>query len=177
MQLNLQTGIFDRCPPQSRRTLADIATIFRDQDEAKKLDPTTLVYETHGSPGEIEGSPRLLYATTVLQPGAVGDEYFMTRGHFHTRQDRGELMLTLKGEGRLLLMDRTGHILSESMNEGSHHDIDGMYAHRVVNVGEQPLVFYVAWMSDCGHDYDSIRANGFRKSMIRGERGPVLVPR
>lgn len=35
-------------------------------------------------------------------------------------------------------------------------DIDGRRAHRVVNVGEAPLVFFVTWMSDCGHEYGEI---------------------
>ncbi len=29
-------------------------------------------------------------------------------------------------------------------------------AHRVVNVGDTPLVFFVTWMSDCGHEYGPV---------------------
>ena len=80
----------------------------------------------------------------------------MTRGHFHVKPERGELVLTLAGEGVLLLVDREGQTRQERMTEGSIHDVDGRWAHRVVNVGTEPLAFFVAWMSDCGHEYGAI---------------------
>ena len=171
MILNLGTGIFEGEPAQSSRTLGELAPIFRGQLEG---DPETLVYETYGCPGEVPGPPRLLYATTVLQPGQVGGEYFMTRGHFHANVDRGELMLTLSGHGALILMDRERDTWIEPMEPGSMHDIDGRYAHRVANTGNTPLVFFVSWMSDCGHDYESIREHGFGKVLVASESGPVL---
>ncbi len=177
MLLDLQTGIFDGVEPQSRRTVGDIASIFRDRHAVNSLDNAILVYETFGCPGEVEGSARLLYATTVLQPGMVGDEFFMTRGHFHTNPDRGELMLTLKGTGALVLMDRERNAWIEPMEPGSMHDIDGRHAHRVVNTGSEPLVFFVSWMSDCGHDYASIAEKGFSKILISTSSGPEIVDR
>lgn len=155
--LDLQSGVFLGRAPQSRRTLGELEPIFA----APVQEPDALVYETHGCPGEVEGSPRLLYATTILQPGSVEGEYFMTRGHFHANPDRGELVWTLRGQGALILMDRDRSTWMEPMEPGSTHDIDGRHAHRVANTGQEPLVFLVAWMSDCGHDYDSIREKGF----------------
>lgn len=134
-----------------------------------------MAYETHGCPGEVEGPPRLLYATTVLQPGDIEGEYFMTRGHFHTNPERGELMLTLSGKGALILMDRDRRTWMEPMEPGSTHDIDGRYAHRVANTGDEPLVFFVAWMSDCGHDYESIREHGFGKRLVNIDGKPTLL--
>lgn len=170
-QLDLETGTFDGSKAQSRRNLADLAPLFRSQDALSKMDTAQVVYETYGCPGEVEGPARLLYATTVLQPGNVGGEYFMTRGHFHTDPSRGELMLTLKGQGSLILMDRDGHTWEEPMRPGSVHDVDGRHAHRVANSGEEPLVFYVAWMSDCGHEYGC----AFQKALIKTADGPLLV--
>jgi len=158
MLLDFGTGRFDDAPPQSRRTVADLASIFAS---VEGVDPETVVYETFGCPSEIEGPTRLLFATTVLHPGHVNGEFHMTRGHFHTRPDRGELMLTLRGTGLLVLMDRDGRTWTESMAPGSTYDIDGAHAHRVVNNRSEPLVFFVAWMSDCGHDYASIQSSGF----------------
>ena len=155
--LSFETGRFDDGPPQSSRLLGELAEIFVGEVD----DPSRLVYETFGCPAEVDGSPRLLFATTRLQPGNVQGEYFMTRGHFHTNPERGELMITLNGQGRLLLVDREGNGETELMEPGSTHDIDGRFAHRVVNTGSVPLVFLVAWMSDCGHDYESIRQKGF----------------
>lgn len=100
----------------------------------------------------------------------------MTRGHFHTNPERGELMLTLGGKGALILMDRDRRTWMEPMDPGSTHDIDGRYAHRVANTGDEPLVFFVAWMSDCGHDYESIREHGFGKRLLKVEGIPTLIP-
>ena len=169
--LDLQSGIFEGEAPQSRRTLGELAPIFA----APAQDADDLVYETHGCPGEVEGAPRLLYATTIIQPGAVGDEFFMTRGHFHSNPERGELMFTLRGQGALILMDRERQTWMESMEPGSTHDIDGRYAHRVANTGDELLVFLVAWMSDCGHDYESIREFGFGKRLCDVNGMPTLV--
>ncbi len=171
MILDLQSGIFQGKPAQSRRTLGELAPIFENAID----DPDVIVYETHGCPGEVEGDARLLYATTILQPGQVGDEYFMTRGHFHTNPDRGELMWTLKGQGALILMNRDRDTWIEEMSVGSTHDIDGRYAHRVANTGTEPLVFLVAWMSDCGHEYDSIRDQGFGKRLMAIDAVPTLT--
>lgn len=159
MILNFDTGRFSNQEPQSRRTLRDLQGIFENPvDEVDRL-----VYEVHGCPSEVEGPARLLYATTILYPGDVQGEYFMTRGHFHTDPNRGELVFTLKGSGLLVLMDRNRETWTEAMSLGSTHDIDGRHAHRVVNTGHEPLIFLVAWMSDCGHDYESIRERGFGK--------------
>lgn len=174
-RLNLQTGVFEGLAPQSRRTLGDLAPLFRDQSALNEMDLAQVVYETHGCPGEIEGPARLLYATTVLYPGQVGGEYFMTRGHFHLDPTRGENMITLRGQGALILMDREGKTWKEDMAPGSVHDIDGRHAHRVANTGEEPLVFYVTWMSDCGHDYGSILKDGFGKILLAKDGKPHLL--
>lgn len=174
--LDFATGKYTDLPPQSLRTLADLAPIFAVPHAIDEMDRNTVVYEIHGSPAEVEGPARLLYATTVLHPGRVGNEYFMTRGHFHTDTSRGEFMVTLQGEGALVLMDRDRKTWLEPMSIGSTHDIDGRFAHRVVNTGATPLVFLVVWMSDCGHDYESIKDKGFGARLFAGDNGPELAP-
>lgn len=136
----------------SVRTLANVAGIF-----AEPGDPTQVIYETYSMP-EPSGAPDLLVATTILHPGRVGREAHMTRGHFHVNPERGETCLTLRGSGILLLRDRDGHDKQIPMTPGALHVIDGRMAHRVANVGDEPLVFFVSWMSDCGHDYASVAA-------------------
>ena len=168
MRLSFDTGRFNGQAAQSVRTLGELASIFA----GRVTVPEQIVYETHGCPGEVDGPPRLLYATTILNPGDVDGECFMTRGHFHTKPERGELVFTLKGMGALILMDRERRTWSEPMTSGSVHDIDGRHAHRVANNGDEPLVFLVGWMSDCGHDYESIRDQGFGKRYFR-DRGLV----
>ena len=154
-------GCWNSGEPVSVRTLGEIAGIFAEGSKLSEADRGRVVYEIFGCPAEVDGPARLLYATTVLHPGTVGDEFFMTRGHFHTNLERGEIMLTLSGTGALVLMDRDRRTWTEPMTPGSVHDIDGRHAHRVANTGSEPLVFFVTWMSDCGHDYASIAEHGF----------------
>lgn len=158
MRVDLQTGVWTgEGVLTGRRTLGDLAHLFAEPPA--ETDRGQVVYETYGVP---EGDhPDVLMATTVLYPGRVGAEFWMTRGHFHTNPARGEMCVTLAGSGVLLLADREGKVATETMGPGSVHRIDGAFAHRTVNVGVSPLVFLVSWMSDCGHDYESIERYGF----------------
>ena len=134
-------------PPIARKTVGEV---FGTDDDRT-------MYEIYGEPNQDElDPPKLLYATTALQAGEANGRPFMTRGHFHVRPERGEIVLTLAGEGRLLLVSREGETRVETMLPGTISDIDGRWAHRVVNVGTEPLVFFVTWMSDCGHEYGEI---------------------
>lgn len=173
MQLDLKTGRFLGQAPQSVRRLGEIAEIFATPP---LIEDDPIVYETYGCPAEVEGEAQMLYATTILYPGQVGDEYYMTRGHFHKRQDRGEFMLTLAGEGALILMDRAGETTLEALSPGTTVHIEGTHAHRVANTGTEPLVFIVTWMSDCGHDYETIRKHGFAGRLVKRDNCPELVP-
>lgn len=146
MNVDLTTGKYDGPPTAVKR----VGDVFGTSDDR-------VAYEIYGSPSMDDlDPPKLLHATTVLFPGNVDGRPFMTRGHFHVRPDRGELMVTLAGEGVLLLVNREGEVREEPMARGSIHDVDGTWAHRVVNTGDQPLAFFVAWMSDCGHEYGDI---------------------
>jgi glucose-6-phosphate isomerase, archaeal len=160
MNLDFATGLINPSAHTATRRLRDVGEIFEDRDALAAIDPETVVYQTYGCPGDGPGQ-ELYFGTTVLMPGRVGSEFFMTRGHFHTHPLRGELCLTLGGTGKLILMARDGATRTEDMAEGSIHNIPPETAHRVANTGKEPLIFFVAWMSDCGHDYESIRERGF----------------
>ena len=147
MTFNLHTGRSTEGPPI---VVKRVGEVFGGEDDR-------IAYEIYGETGGDEiDPPRLLYATTVLQPGRFEGRPFMTRGHFHVKPERGEIVLTLAGQGELLLVDRTGETRIEGMTPGTVSDIDGAWAHRVVNTGDVPLVFFVAWTSDCGHEYGEI---------------------
>lgn len=146
MTLDLATGRYDGPPTAVKR----VGDVFGTHDDR-------IAYEIYGEPNQDDlDPPKLLHATTILHPGRVDGRPFMTRGHFHVKPERGELCLTLAGEGVLLLVDRDGQTRQERMAPGTVSDIDGRWAHRVVNTGDVPLVFFVAWMSDCGHEYGAI---------------------
>jgi len=115
-------------------------------------------------------------ATTYLEAGAVGDEYYFTRGHFHANDDGPELCVCVSGRGALVLMTRDRDTWIEQMRPGSVHPVPPSTAHRSVNFGDETLVFVCYWQSEIGHDYATIERSGFgaRLRKVKGE--PVLVP-
>jgi glucose-6-phosphate isomerase, archaeal len=150
--------------------------LFHDRNAYGLSDDTVLYTVQWLSPGgRAEGS--LLVGCTHLQPGRVGDEYFMTHGHFHALSSRAEIYFPVSGTGLLLRMERGGRTWAEEMTAGKVLYIDGCHAHRVVNTGDEPMVFWACWPGDAGYDYDSIVQTGFGLRVIEHDGKPTLVGR
>jgi len=158
------------------RTAKDLQGIFRDEAVRLAMDPAQLIYRVQSFLPAPEGQPgELFWGTTLIEPGVVGDEYFMTKGHFHADRSRTEYYLTFAGKGALILMDEDRKTRFEPMKPGSLHYIPPNTAHRVANVGESLLSFLACWPSDAGHDYATIAAEGF-SARLRSIHGiPTLV--
>ena len=158
------------------RKLKDLKDVFYDQETLVNMDPEITVYEVESYfpvPDGTEGG--LFFGITFIHPGTVGDEYFMTKGHFHQIRNRGEFYYTIKGDGVLLLMDEQRRCRTERMFPGSIHFIPGHTAHRSINTGDCVLSFNAFWPSDAGHDYTSISKDGFSKRMVKNNDKPKLV--
>ncbi len=161
---------------ESVKTLAQLPGLFHDEAAWRSMDPETEIYRVRSWKPVPEGTTGgLFWGATILQPGRVGDEYFMTHGHFHAVRDRAEFYATVSGNGALLLMQEDGATWSQAMKPGTVHYIPGCIAHRVVNTGSEQLVFLASWPSDAGHDYARIRAAGFSKRMVMRDGAPCLV--
>ena len=87
VNFNLENGFSEKAET-TKRFLSQMKNMYCDTAAAEKIlekeDP--LIYEFYelGCP-EREGD--LAFGTTILYPGKIGDEYFMTKGHFHTKLD------------------------------------------------------------------------------------------
>lgn len=147
---------------QSQKRLGDLKGIFADETARSSAEPATVVYQVQwwqpAEPGQEGG---LFWGVTTIHPGTVGDEFYMTHGHFHANRTRAEYYATAQGEGLLMLMDDSRMTWTEKMSPGSLHFIDGRHAHRVINTGKAPLIFWACWPSDAGYDYGSIAKEGF----------------
>jgi glucose-6-phosphate isomerase len=163
--------------PVEERTkqLKDLAPLFRDQAACSRMNPESEIYHvcwwSPASPGEEGG---LLWGVTIIQPGKVGDEYFMTHGHGHANRSRAEYYGTASGTGMLIRMDASRHTWTEPMMPGSLHYIRGEHDHRVANTGDVPLVFWACWPSDAGYDYGEIAEKGFGARLVAHDGQPVL---
>jgi len=158
------------------RRIKDLDNVFQDAAAFRQKDPETLVYEVSSFLPVAEGTPGGLYfGLTHIHPGKVGNEYFMTKGHFHALIDRAEYYWGIQGEGVLILMNENREVWAERMFPGSLHFIPGRIAHRVANTGSQLLSFGASWPADAGHNYEEIRKNGFARRLINQNGIPTLI--
>lgn len=160
------------------RKLSDIAAIFSQSAEVKRLsaqDP--LIYEFVDLRKGLSGSMMSFGLTTIL-PGTVGGEYYMTKGHFHAaQQDGDEVYLGVSGRGLLLMQSRQGEHREIELVPGTILYTPLAWAHRTVNVGREPLVFFSIWPSATAYDYEEItRRGGFPQRVMAQNGQPALVP-
>ena len=164
----LATGTLIGCGEivRARRTVGDLNGFWADA-EAAKAQAEQPLYETEAyfpAPDGTEGA--VLWGSTRLFPGKVGNEYFMTRGHWHLKPTHGELIVVTAGTGLLQLMDRDRNCTFVDLAPGVTFYIDGTLAHRTINNGSEILVFWCSWPADCGHDYQSILRDGFSERVL-----------
>jgi glucose-6-phosphate isomerase len=109
----------------------------------------------------------LIFGISTLQPGKVGDEFFMTRGHIHVRSDRPEIYFCQRGRGVLHMELPSGETKPVAMTPGTVVYVPPYWIHRSVNVGDEPLVTFFCYPADSGQDYDIIaRAGGMRTLIV-----------
>jgi glucose-6-phosphate isomerase len=162
---------------QTMKAIGDLHGIFRDSAQAHAMDSKQVVYTVRWwSPVEAGTPGGLFWGLTVIESGRVGDEYFMTHGHFHADRSRAEYYGTVSGQGMLIQMQDDRRTWGERMFPGSLHYIDGRYAHRVANTGTTPLTFWACWPSDAGYDYATIADRGFGGRLIAKDGEPVFIP-
>ncbi|MBI2914738.1 MAG: cupin domain-containing protein [Firmicutes bacterium] len=135
------------------RRLSDLASCFRSHDllTGALAEGDPVVYEVYENP--VSGlAGELMYAVTVVFPGQVGSDPFMTRGHRHTEPDGGEIVFTLAGRGALLCCT-SGDSQVLKLEPGNIAYAPSGWAHRAVNLGGSKLIFLSICSADVGHDY------------------------
>ncbi|WP_297206099.1 glucose-6-phosphate isomerase family protein [uncultured Pluralibacter sp.] len=150
------TGAFTHHPLlRKSTTTADLAEIFADGAAWQNMDPKQVIYTVEVlDTSAAEGA--LFTGVTHLNPGKVGDEFFMTRGHYHARREQGEVYFGLRGKGLLLLQNEEGGATLETVSPGSVHIIPGFTAHRLINTGADILSALAVWPAIAGHDYAAL---------------------
>ncbi len=167
------TGELTPATGRYAKRVGELRTIYQDKAALDVIAADALAYEVVEY--RAEGSD-IIFGTTIMQPGQVGDEYFMTRGHFHVRPDRGEVYYTQSGEGVLLLESRAGESRTVAMKPGVCAFIPPDWAHRSINTGAEKLVFVWVCTADAGHDYGEIMSRGMRSLVVARDGRPAVVP-
>ena len=169
VHVDFQSGRLSPDPVILERRLSDLPGYFLEDPSADEL-----AYEVHEVRAPATHN-NLLSSTTVLQPGKVGNEFFMTKGHFHAVRDRAEIYLALSGEGLLVMATEDGEATTAEMRPGIVNYVPGHWAHRSVNTGSEPLVFYAVYIGDAGYDYATIADEGFPVVVVDNGNGPEVV--
>lgn len=175
IDFDLQTGV-SKSAESTKRYLSDMKKMFLDDEKAEEIlekdDP--LIYEFYelGCP---ERKGDLAFGTSIIYPGKVGEEYYMTKGHFHTMLDTAEVYWCLSGEGYMVMENMQGDTLEMPMKTGEAVYVPRGYAHRTVNTGTEKLVVFWTFQADAGHDYGTIETKGYHKLIVEKDRRAVIV--
>ncbi len=109
-EIALPVGIPTKYDNHITRNLSSMRGQYADRQayDALLAQGDALLYEVY----EIrlpESSGELLHGISIVHPGRVGDEYFMTKGHFHAVLETAEIYYCLAGEGYMVMEDPEGN--------------------------------------------------------------------
>ena len=160
----------------SQRYLSEVKSIFCDTAEATKILSTDnpLIYEFYELPMPHDDGD-LAFGTSITYPGTIGDEYFMTKGHFHSILNTAEVYYCLSGLGMMMMENQEGQWKCLELNPGTALYVSKGFAHRSVNIGTQPLVTFFCFRADAGHDYKTIANQGFRHLVVKKDGRPSII--
>ena len=149
------------------RKLSDMDFMYQDQDRVaeilQKNDPVIYRFYNVEIPEE---AGHLQHCISMVFPGKIGNEYYMTKGHFHEIEDTAEAYLTLRGRGKMVMQSSDGGTDIKNMTKGTITYVPPYWAHRCVNTGIQPLVFFAVYRGDAGHNYGIIEEKGMKKIIL-----------
>lgn len=167
---------FSKTAETTKRRLSQMRGMFWDEkavsDILEREDP--VIYEFHelGCP---ERPGDLAFGTTILYPGKIGEEYYFTKGHFHRILDTAEVYYILDGDGYMVMENPEGDCMEMELSKGKAVYVPRRYAHRTVNTGNKPLVFFYTFAADAGHDYGTIERKGYRRLIVEKNGGPEVI--
>ena len=131
------------------RKLEDIENRFVDKEEVEEIlkDEGNLeIYKTFTK----TFSPIKL-TLTVVNPGTVDREFYLTKGHVH-KNKTPEFYILLEGKGSLILQ-KAGKPKEIKLKIGKIALIPEGFAHRLVNTGNKKLKVLTIYHEDSHPDY------------------------
>jgi len=129
------------------RTLKDMRTKYHSQAKVrqilKKRNPT--IYAVYS-----KKLKNKLMDLTVMSPGTIGKEFYMTKGHRH--KSKGKEKYTLKkGKAMLIIQNKTSKIIQ--MKKNKPVIISGTSGHRLVNTGKTTVEVETSYPKKTKKDY------------------------
>ena len=178
LDFDLVTGLCRSGKAQAtRRYVSNMVSQFNDRAAAEEIvkNGDQLLYEFYELDQIPETDGDLRFGTSILYPGKVGDEYFMTKGHFHTILATAEVYYTLSGHGAMMMETPEGEVRLVEMKPCEAVYVPPRWAHRTINTGDVPMVSFFVFRSDAGHDYGTIEQKGYRKLVVERDGKPTMI--
>jgi len=148
-------GTLENAGRTYRKKLSDLVGLYADEaafDAAAALDGDRIVYQVQDrAPAQSKGD--LIFGITQMQPGRIGDEYFLTRGHIHATGNRPEIYYGEAGQGLMLMESPEGETRIIEIQPRVMCYVPPFWIHRAINVGQDALVMTFMYPSDSGQDY------------------------
>ena len=174
---SFSSGFAGACDTHLVRKLSDLRECFADRAAYSELlgRDDAVAYEVY----EIrrpEAAGEMLSGYSIVHPGLVGEEFFLTKGHYHAVRDTAEFYFCLKGHGMLVMEDAEGAWAVEEMGPGRAVYVTPGWAHRSVNLSlDEDFVTFFVYPANAGHDYATIRKTGFRKRVVLRDGRPQVI--
>ncbi len=172
-----ETGIPTSYDNHIVRRLSAMKGQYRDTDAFNALleQDDRILYEVYEF-RRPEVSGELLHGISIIHPGRVGDEYFMTKGHFHAVLETGEVYYCLRGRGMMVMETPEGDWSVKEFRPGGVLYVPPRWAHRSVNTSPtEDLVLFFVYPGHAGHDYRTIEQQGFRKLVVDRDGKPEVI--
>ena len=174
--LDFKAGSLKNYDEKVVRRLSDMSGMYYD-DEAYNAALKTndsVIYEVLGKKVE-EKDGELAHAVTIIFPGKVGNEYHMTKGHFHEVEGTAELYLGISGEGGIIMETEDGKSEYIEMKPGTLVYVSPDWAHRTINTSDEKFTFLAIYPAHAGHDYSSVEEKGFKEIVVEKDGKPQLI--
>jgi glucose-6-phosphate isomerase, archaeal len=168
LSIDPATGRMADATRHYEKRFKDLTGLYADARAYAALAPTLgeqVVYEVWEHKKSSTAGD-LIFGTSVMKPGRVGDEFFVTRGHQHALADRAEVYHCVRGQGVMLMEAPGGEVKALAMTPGVVVYVPPFWIHRSVNTGADTLITVFCYASDAGQDYDIIERSGGMRSRV-----------
>lgn len=166
-------GLTEGATGRYEKRLSDLGGLYGDAAAfaAELAIADRLVYEVREfRPSEAAGD--LIFGSTRLVPGRIGQEFFLTRGHIHKRATRPEIYIGRRGQGIMLMESPQGESRAIEILPQTACYVPPFWIHRSVNVGDADLLMEFCYPADAGQDYAVIeRSGGMRHRVVADATG------
>ena len=173
-KINISTGSLSHHTGAYQKKISDLAGIYQNAADFEALcqkDAERIVYQVEDvRPVDPHGNQ--IFGTTFMEPGNVGGECFLTRGHVHAIANRPEIYRGEAGKGVMLLESPEGETRILEIEPNVIVNVPNYWIHRSVNTGDEPLVMSFCYPADSGQDYEVIaETNGMATRIFKDGSG------